>query len=103
MKSTALIALGALVLLAACHQKTTTPAKSDTESELAILYQQKAGEYRALCLQAYHLAQHQVDSAIHSKGPHKPFAVISDLDETALDNSDQEAWLLLHDSTATFS
>jgi 5'-nucleotidase (lipoprotein e(P4) family) len=73
----------------------------DKESVLAILYQQRAAEYAALCLQAYNLAKRKVDAAIAnpvlSQGD-LPLAVITDLDETALDNSANEVRQLLKDS-----
>ncbi|CAN5349982.1 5'-nucleotidase, lipoprotein e(P4) family [soil metagenome] len=56
----------------------------------ALIYQQRAAEYRALCFQAYNLARLRLDMAIkqHSK---KPFAVVTDIDETLLDNSPYDA------------
>ncbi len=77
------------------------PAGGDKESVLAILYQQRAAEYAALCLQAYNLARRKVDEAIAHPVLAKdnlPLAVITDLDETALDNSANEVHQLLSDS-----
>jgi 5'-nucleotidase (lipoprotein e(P4) family) len=56
----------------------------------AALYQQRAAEYKALCFQAYNMAKLRLDAAItkHSK---KPYAVITDIDETLLDNSPYDA------------
>lgn len=56
----------------------------------ASLYQQRAAEYKALCFQAYNIARMRVDEAVkkHSK---KPLAVITDIDETLLDNSPYDA------------
>lgn len=50
------------------------------------LWQQNAGEFRALCYQAYNIAQMRIDenTKINSK---KPLAIITDIDETFLDNS----------------
>jgi 5'-nucleotidase (lipoprotein e(P4) family) len=95
--------LCSVTFLSCDTKKTDTPKKSDEESLLSIMYQQDAGEYHALCLQAYNLAKRQITEALKSKGGHKPFAVIADLDETVLDNSDQEIWLYQHDSTANFA
>lgn len=50
------------------------------------LFHQKAAEYNALCHQAYNIAKQRVDEAITKKG-YKPLAVITDIDETVLDNS----------------
>jgi len=68
------------------------------------IYQQRAAEYKALCFQAYNIARLRLDIALR-KHRHKPLAVITDIDETLLDNSpntagqaiqnkgfDQQAW-----------
>ncbi len=77
------------------------PPAGDKESLLAILYQQRAAEYAALCLQAYSLAKRKVDEALAHPVLTKenlPLAVITDLDETALDNSANEVHQYLGDS-----
>jgi 5'-nucleotidase (lipoprotein e(P4) family) len=99
--SLAIICLCSILIIACSTNKGKNERKADEESVLSILYQQQAGEYRALCLQAYALARRNVDEGLLYKKPHKPFAIITDLDETALDNSAAEAWLYKHDSTAT--
>lgn len=50
------------------------------------LFQQRAAEYRALCLQAYNIARLRLDEELKNS-PGKPRAVITDIDETFLDNS----------------
>ena len=52
------------------------------------LYQQKSAEYRALCFQAFNLAKIRLDESVTQGG--KPKAIITDLDETILDNSPYE-------------
>ena len=77
--------------------------KADVESVLSILYQQQAAEYRALCLQAYNIARQKVDEIASNKVySGKKFAIITDLDETVLDNSTANAWLYLQDSIVNF-
>jgi 5'-nucleotidase (lipoprotein e(P4) family) len=49
------------------------------------LYQQKAAEYRALCLQAYNIARLRLDQ--YQPETNKPKAIVTDIDETILDNS----------------
>lgn len=52
----------------------------------AALWQQQAGEYKALCLQAYQIAALRIDEDLQQ--PHsKPLAIVTDIDETVLDNS----------------
>ena len=66
----------------------------------AILYQQKAAEYRALAYQAYNLAKWQLDADFDNKNFKKlpqaerkmPRAIIVDIDETVLDNSPANAY-----------
>lgn len=56
----------------------------------AALYQQRAAEYKALCFQAYNIARQRIDQEVkkHSK---KPYAIVTDIDETLLDNSPYDA------------
>lgn len=58
----------------------------------ASLWQQRSAEYKALCFQAYNIARLRLDEAIklHKKGS-KPLAVVTDIDETLLDNSPEDA------------
>jgi 5'-nucleotidase (lipoprotein e(P4) family) len=51
------------------------------------VFQQQAAEYKALCFQAYNIAALRLDQAIGSTVSSKPKAVITDIDETVLDNS----------------
>lgn len=79
------------VLLFGCktlqtNNSLTTPVQE--HSVKAVLWQQLSGEYRALSHQAFTLAKIQLDRAIEdSKTKDKPLAVITDIDETVLDNS----------------
>jgi len=56
----------------------------------ASLYQQRAAEYKALCFQAYNMAKLRLDMAVAKHGK-KPLAVVTDIDETLLDNSPYDA------------
>lgn len=51
------------------------------------LYHQRAAEYRALCFQAYNYGRLALDEAIRQYKGKRPMAVVTDLDETVLDNS----------------
>src|SRR5580704_17832580 len=83
------------------EQQTQVPAvNSDRQSILGLVYQQQAAEYRALCFQGYNLARRKVEESIRSRKKNDlPLAVITDLDETALDNSPYDVYLYQHDST----
>lgn len=47
---------------------------------------QRSVEYKALCEQSYSLAKLRLDEAIRNKGS-KPLAIVTDIDETILDNT----------------
>lgn len=51
------------------------------------LFQQRAAEYKALCLQAFNIAQLRVDEALLQQPQSRPMAIVTDIDETVLDNS----------------
>jgi 5'-nucleotidase (lipoprotein e(P4) family) len=98
--------LAVVFSLCSCQQSQTpqaaeTPAaqkaaNADEQTIMALLYQQRAAEYRALCLQAYNIARYRLDEALKKKSK-LPLAVITDLDETALDNSASSVWAYQHD------
>ncbi len=50
------------------------------------LFQQRAAEYKALCIQAYNIARLRVDE-LFPLATTKPKAIVTDIDETFLDNS----------------
>ncbi|MBE7177289.1 MAG: 5'-nucleotidase, lipoprotein e(P4) family [Mucilaginibacter polytrichastri] len=60
----------------------------------AVLWQQHAGEYRALCFQAYNFARLRLDDFLTRYKPAKPLCVIVDADETVIDNSAFEGFEL---------
>lgn len=47
---------------------------------------QRSAEYKALCYQAYNVAKMRLDEELATK-PSRPLAVITDIDETILDNT----------------
>lgn len=55
---------------------------------------QRSAEYKALCHQAYNIAKMRIDEEIASK-PSRPLAVITDIDETILDNSPNSVYQAL--------
>lgn len=86
-------------------QQNAQPAKASADNEYqvgAVLYMQKAGEYRALAYQAFNLAQMKLDADFDKKNIKKlpkeerkrARAVVVDIDETVLDNSPQQAYLI---------
>jgi 5'-nucleotidase (lipoprotein e(P4) family) len=84
--------------------KTDSLSLVNTGKAWASLYQQRAAEYKALCFQAYNIAKIRIDETI-KKHHTKPLAVVSDIDETVLDNSPYDAARALQNldySTATW-
>jgi len=80
------------ILLAALSVKVSAQNQSiiNDGKVWASVYQQRAAEYKALCFQAYNAARMSLDKAIAKHGK-KPLAVVTDLDETVLDNSPLDA------------
>jgi len=68
-------------------------------SILSVLFQQRAAEYRGLCLQAYNIARLQLDLKL-KKNPVNP-ALITDIDETILDNSPFQAGNIIDNTDFT--
>jgi len=62
---------------------------------MAVMYQQTAAEYRALCYQAYNLAHFMLDRDLENRKINLPRCVVLDIDETVLDNSPYEAKCIL--------
>ena len=61
------------------------------QSVTAVLWVQRSAEYRALCYQAFNLAELRIMEYLAHPDKEKPAAVIFDIDETLLDNSPEEA------------
>ncbi|MEM6725949.1 MAG: HAD family acid phosphatase, partial [Bacteroidota bacterium] len=87
------------LLIGSC--KTTEPSKQTATPEptdiaipvreysiQSVLWQQLSAEYKALCHQAFNLARLQLDHQLLLKQEGElPLAIITDIDETVLDNS----------------
>jgi 5'-nucleotidase (lipoprotein e(P4) family) len=92
-------------ITASTAQQATQPAQATADNEYqagAILWMQKAAEYRALAYQAFNLARWQLDADLDKKNlkklpkseRKKPRAIMVDIDETVLDNSPANAYLV---------
>lgn len=58
----------------------------------ATAWMQNAGEYKALTIQAYQLAQIRLAQILTQEVSEKPRAIVLDIDETVLDNSPYQAY-----------
>jgi len=101
------ISLAALILAAASSCITiktngheSTPAASRSTSAalspdqliasgklFTAVWMQKSAEYKALCLQAFQLADLRLTEILTYQKPMRPLAIVTDIDETFLDNS----------------
>jgi 5'-nucleotidase (lipoprotein e(P4) family) len=77
-------------------QPTTERGRYDALS--ATVWLQTSGEYRALCYQAYQLAEWRLEADVRDSVRTKPRAVIVDVDETVLDNSAHQAKVMQTDT-----
>ena len=93
-----------LVTVSTTAQQAGQPAVATADNEYqvgAILYMQKAAEYRSMAYQAYNIARWQLDADFEKKNlkklpkseRKKPRSVMVDIDETVLDNSPANAFL----------
>lgn len=86
-----------VVLVASCaSQPTVERGRYDALS--ATVWFQTSGEFRALCYQAYQLAEWRLEADLRDSVRSKPRAVIVDVDETVLDNSPYQAKVMLTDT-----
>ncbi|MCU7693177.1 5'-nucleotidase, lipoprotein e(P4) family [Haoranjiania flava] len=82
-----------LVLLGSCktynyHAQQTAADQFFPNAKLyTALYIQRAAEYKALCFQAYNSAALYLDEALKNNTSGKPPAIVTDIDETILDNT----------------
>ena len=91
------------VLVSASFNKNfaqaATPAADLDYQTIAVLYMQKAAEYRALAHQAFNIARLKLDQDLDKKylkrlprsERKRPRAIVVDIDETVLDNSPSQA------------
>jgi len=68
-----------------------------------LLWQQNAAEYRALCYQAFNIAGMRVDEALQKNPGKTNLAIITDLDETILDNSEIESEIIKYKTKLTYN
>jgi 5'-nucleotidase (lipoprotein e(P4) family) len=77
-------------------QQKITPGIQQQTSEAQmkiypVLWHQTSAEYRALCYQAFNIARMQLEKLLCMRYPGEKYAIVTDLDETIVDNSYSEA------------
>ncbi len=94
MKNIPSFLFGSLLMLSAVSCKTVATTETTRQlNDIALngkvysaVWQQNSGEFRALCYQAYNIGKQRIDQQTQSHHS-KPLAIITDIDETFLDNS----------------
>ncbi len=95
-----LVTLAILFSASSVYAQTPQQAPANLDFQVAaVLYQQKAAEYRALAFQAFNLARLRLDADLDKRNSKnlpkaerdRPRAIIVDIDETVLDNSPAQA------------
>jgi 5'-nucleotidase (lipoprotein e(P4) family) len=89
------------VIFSSCSAVSTTQSvESNNQTELSkqlvggVLWYQKSAEMRLAYYQAYHYAKVLLDGKLETSKNIKPPAVVLDIDETVLDNSPYEVYLI---------
>ncbi len=110
MKSTFIIVLSLIILVFSCKTTVNTDTNNTVNNTIpkrehsvqALLWQQQSAEYKALTHQAFNLAKMYLDDALANKTTNsKPFAIVTDIDETVLDNSPYNARMVKSDEDYT--
>lgn len=79
----------------------TAPLPNPREHAMAIRYQQRSAEVAALQRQCYALATLRLRAAVEANGGGTGLAIVSDIDETILDNTAIMAHVLAHEHSFT--
>lgn len=85
------MALLLLALAGSFASRAQDAPSENTLIEYPVLWHQTAAEYRALCYQAFNAATQQLQSLPKKKLRKGQLAIVTDIDETILDNSYYEA------------
>ncbi|SJZ86949.1 acid phosphatase [Enhydrobacter aerosaccus] len=105
------VVAGLALAIGVAGVRADEPAPTPNDLLLATLWTQRAVEYKGNALTVYALARIRLDQALadpswtaapgEQKGEfkHLPPAVVLDIDETVLDNSPYEVWLLKNNQT----
>ncbi|MEO7307219.1 MAG: 5'-nucleotidase, lipoprotein e(P4) family [Ferruginibacter sp.] len=83
--------MAAAILLSISLPAQTNDHKPSQYNVNSTLWQQQSGEYKALCYQAFHIARLRLQEILLTNKDSMPLAVITDVDETVLDNSPSSA------------
>ena len=88
-----------LSVAVATAQDTAHISNANMRLVYPVLWQQAAAEYRALCYQAYNTAALRIQQLPKKVRRKKNLAIITDIDETVLDNSYMQAQLIKNNAS----
>jgi 5'-nucleotidase (lipoprotein e(P4) family) len=91
--------IGAAIFVSLSVSAQTTDHKPAQYNVSGTIWQQQSGEYKALCYQAFNLARYRLQEILVTNKDPMPLAVITDVDETILDNSPSAAHDILNAHT----
>lgn len=87
LKPVLVTALGLLMAQTAAAQDTPSADCPVAEFTMGLRFQQQSAEVRALQLQAFNIATEKLNAAVKAVDDPSTLAVVTDLDETVVDNS----------------
>jgi 5'-nucleotidase (lipoprotein e(P4) family) len=94
MISTVLVTLVLSNIFSCAEKSQYSTTDLNEQLVLATLWIQTSAEYRALCYQTFNLAKLTLDKTLSEKKDKKLLAIIVDCDETVIDNSAYEGFLI---------
>lgn len=86
--------LGCTMLMTGCITVKNNQLTAERNDNMIVggklysaIWMQRSAEYKALCIQAYNIADLRLNQILTYQKPAKPLAIVTDIDETFLDNS----------------
>ncbi|MCX6334829.1 MAG: 5'-nucleotidase, lipoprotein e(P4) family [Bacteroidia bacterium] len=96
MKKIAGILIASTLFFSCAVKRPVDLTKSENQDPLilSVLWFQKSAEMKALYYQGYNIAERSLSEKLQNRNSGKPAAVIMDIDETILDNSPSEVYMI---------
>jgi len=96
MKKIVIVLITSVLMISCAVKQPAAVTKSENQDPLllSVLWFQKSAEMKALYYQGYNIAGKSLTEKIRNRESTKPPAVIMDIDETILDNSPSEVFLI---------
>lgn len=96
MKKIVIILITSTLMISCAVKQPAAVTTADNQDPLllSVLWYQKSAEMRALYYQGYNIAEKLLEEKLQNRSGFKPPAVIMDIDETILDNSPSEVFLI---------